>query len=1053
VLKINISFCFLVLTAGLRAQTPTISAVVNGASYSSIVSPGALVAIFGADFGSAPIDTLVDVGGLRAPVLFASSTQLNVQLPFDLPPGPTMLTVSVHGRTSAAVSLMTSQYAPAVFVDNRQGVGIFENNFGLITPANPAIPGDTIVAYTIGLGETKPSGEVGEVTVKNTVAACVTLPTVTVGGMVANVIFAGPSPGFAGVYQVKFVVPRVSAGRQDVVISIGRMRSPAVTLPVGVPGAELREASRSRATAAVAVASRTVQLPSTQLGSVAAPITALVSRVSLSDIPTLSSQPVSLGSVHGTIAYTCDPSINAVAGVCNTLNTTIAGLYASTFTNANANIYITFGNTGLGQSLTELNLVPYSSYRSALIASESSANDMTAVTNSVPPANPFGSDVVALTDANARALGYSAAPGLSGADNSCCYDGIITISSAMESSGGLYFRTGSIGPGQYDFYSVVEHETDEVLGTASCAFGCNFGSTVAFSPVDLFRYHSNGTRSFAPGNNNSCLSSNNANGCFSIDGVHMLRHYNNLNNGEDAGDWAPNCANPLVQNSEACPGVANLDISPAAEIEVLDVVGFTLPSCTYSLSSNSASVGAGASIGMVSVVAGGGCAWTASSNASWLTITSGSSGNGNGTVKYSFMANSGTTARSGTLTIAGQTFTVMQAASPSPLGFYSLTPCRIADTRSGSGFSGPFGPPFLARGAARSFPIPTSSCNVPAGVQAYSLNITVVPHGSLSYLTAWATGTAFPGVSTLNSLDGHVVANAAIVQAGTSAAISLYASDDTDVFVDINGYFAAPGAPQGLVFYPVTPCRIADTRSYGGKTGAFGPPQMTAFETRAFPIASSSCGIPATAQAYSLNMTVWPARTLQYLTTWGAGQTQPLVSTLNAYNGGLVANAAIVPAGIHGDINVFVTDPTDVIVDIDGYFAPPGSPGALYFYPLMPCRVADTRSYGGMTGAFGPPTMIGGSTRDFPMLSSSCGIPGTAQAYSLNMTVWPSGPMQFLTTWPAGQPFPLVSTLNSPTGRVVANAAIVPAGVGGNINVYVSDTTDVFFDISGYFAP
>ena len=97
---------------------------------------------------------------------------------------------------------------------------------------------------------------------------------------------------------------------------------------------------------------------------------------------------------------------------------------------------------------------------------------------------------------------------------------------------------------------------------------------------------------------------------------------------------------------------------------------------------------------------------------------------------------------------------------PAPLQFYTLAPCRVADTRTGSPFTGAFGAPFLA-GDHRVLPLPTSGCSVPSTAQAYSLNITVIPHSTLGYLTAWPTGESFPTVSTLNSMDGHVVANAA----------------------------------------------------------------------------------------------------------------------------------------------------------------------------------------------------------------------------------------------------------------------------------------------------
>jgi len=247
--------------------------------------------------------------------------------------------------------------------------------------------------------------------------------------------------------------------------------------------------------------------------------------------------------------------------------------------------------------------------------------------------------------------------------------------------------------------------------------------------------------------------------------------------------------------------------------------------------------------------------------------------------------------------------------------FYPATPCRVADTRNPTG---QFGGPSMYAGQTRDFPIPLSSCDV-APAPAYSLNVTVVPDGSLGYLTLWPTGETRPYASTLNSWTGKVVANAALVQSGTNESVSVYASNPTDVILDINGYFGQPGSTGALTFYPVTPCRVADTRN---PSGPFGGPEMTAGETRSFTIPSSGCSIPSTAAAYSLNVTVVPDGLLSYLTTWPAGSAQPYVSTLNSFDGSVVANAAIVPAGTNRAISVFVTNPTQVILDIDGYFAP-----------------------------------------------------------------------------------------------------------------------------------
>ena len=257
----------------------------------------------------------------------------------------------------------------------------------------------------------------------------------------------------------------------------------------------------------------------------------------------------------------------------------------------------------------------------------------------------------------------------------------------------------------------------------------------------------------------------------------------------------------------------------------------------------------------------------------------------------------------------------------------------------------------------------------------------------------------------------------------------------------------ATATPPAFQFIPVKPCRVVDTSN---PAGPFGGPNLSAGQTRSFDIPDGACDIPSAAAAYSLNVTVVPNGPLAYLTIWPTGQTQPYVSTLNS-DGRIKANAAIVPAGTNGGVSVYVSDPTRVILDIDGYFVPAGSnSSALAFYPLDPCRIADTRND---NGPLGGPSISGGTSRAFPILSSACGIPSSAKAYSLNVTAAPYATLNYLTIWPTGEAQPDVSTLNAPTGTVVANAAIVPAGTSGEVSVFVSDTSDVILDINGYFAP
>lgn len=134
---------------------------------------------------------------------------------------------------------------------------------------------------------------------------------------------------------------------------------------------------------------------------------------------------------------------------------------------------------------------------------------------------------------------------------------------------------------------------------------------------------------------------------------------------------------------------------------------------------------------------------------------------------------------------------------------------------------------------------------------------------------------------------------------------------------------AIGGQSEGLRFVPLPPCRVADTRPGEGRTGAFGPPVVPAGAVRELPIPQSTCGVPATARAYSLNITVVPdGPSLQFITVWPAGEIQPLASTLNSFDGKIVANAALVPAGTNGAIRVFASNATHLIVDINGYFVP-----------------------------------------------------------------------------------------------------------------------------------
>ena len=438
------------------------------------------------------------------------------------------------------------------------------------------------------------------------------------------------------------------------------------------------------------------------------------------------------------------------------------------------------------------------------------------------------------------------------------------------------------------------------------------------------------------------------------------------------------------------------------------------------------------------------------------------------TLPVSFTAGGST---SGALTFTSNTgnqsgaTTNVTLSESNGLYFVPVSPCRVIDTR----LSDPnFGGPAFSAGQTRNYAIRYSTglgcagSYIPANanVQAYSLNVTVVPPGPLTFLTVFPSGISLPNISTLNSYDGRIKANAAIVPANTGDAnrgISIYASDPTHVIVDINGYYVPETDPPAnnnnqtpLAYYPLPPCRSVDTRTGSGLLGSGAP--LLGGTTTNYTLAGT-CGLPAGAQAYALNYTALPRNHyLFYITTWPTGGTQPIVSTLNATTGTFTANAAIVPApaSANGSVSVYTTDDIDLLIDVAGYYAPPSANG-LALYNLTPCRVYDSRFAGGAPGTGAP---LNGNATFNANIGSSCGASTAAQSYVLNTTVLPANghPLQYLTAWGQGSGQPLQSVLNAFDGAVTSNLAVVPT-VNGYVSTYVTESTGLILDLSAYFAP
>jgi hypothetical protein len=148
-------------------------------------------------------------------------------------------------------------------------------------------------------------------------------------------------------------------------------------------------------------------------------------------------------------------------------------------------------------------------------------------------------------------------------------------------------------------------------------------------------------------------------------------------------------------------------------------------SCSYSLAPASSSITSSSNTGSVGVTAPGGCSWTASSNASWITITTGSAGTGNGTVSYSVAANESSITRSGTMTIGGQTFTVTQAGGNISVRSSNAVISEVTVTNSISGAPSNYTPTtlvsFKASGVISTANITINYSSLPANPVLYKV--------------------------------------------------------------------------------------------------------------------------------------------------------------------------------------------------------------------------------------------------------------------------------------------------------------------------------------------
>jgi hypothetical protein len=430
------------------------------------------------------------------------------------------------------------------------------------------------------------------------------------------------------------------------------------------------------------------------------------------------------------------------------------------------------------------------------------------------------------------------------------------------------------------------------------------------------------------------------------------------------------------------------------------------------------------------------------------------------------------------------------------LVYTPVTPCRMIDTRSA-----PAGQ--MAAGSTRAFNawtttnfasqggISTSNCGIPTTTDTAAIVVyfTVVAPSAAGYITTFPGGVPQPLASTVNFGAGEVKGNNATLKLDQTSGITtnhfkVFASSATHLVADVVGYYAKPTAlpltqlDRDLVYTPITPCRIVDTRNPAADTGI-----LTAGSTRSFlgwngsytlqGGDNSSCGLPYSTNnaAIVVNFAVVGPSAAGYITAYPADKAQPFAATVNYVAGDVKGNNTILKLNQttgQADFKVYSSASTHLVADVVGYYATPVALGVnndkdLVYTPVTPCRIVDTRNL--PSSAF---TAM--STRDFigwganfsaqGGAASDCGLPLNTNNAALAVNFAIVGPAAdgYITAFPgnlANSAMPLAATLNYYAGDVKANNTVLKlnqTGTGPHFKVYSTSASHLIADVVGYYA-
>ena len=350
-------------------------------------------------------------------------------------------------------------------------------------------------------------------------------------------------------------------------------------------------------------------------------------------------------------------------------------------------------------------------------------------------------------------------------------------------------------------------------------------------------------------------------------------------------------------------------------------------------------------------------------------------------------------------------------------GYTPLTATRILDTRlTGNA---------LTAAVERQLVVPADL--VPADATSLVLNLTVTGPSRSGFITVYPCGTARPLAAAINFTAGETKANLVDTLYDNSGALCLWSNVGTDVVVDLQGYHSNASAGR---LVPRTAVRLVDTRPDNG---------VVAEQVLVVPVIGTGKA-PIGTTTVALNIAVDGPQRSGFVTVYPCGTDRPWASNLNFVAGQTVSNEVLVRPGADGNVCVYATAATHIVVDLNATY---DATGTGLFTALVPGRLVDTRLSTKLTA---------GQPVAWAVVGDNAAPAGTT-AVSLNIAVTDPERDGYLTVYPCGSPIPWASNLNFAAGQTISNHVTATVGADGTVCVYASQNTNVVIDVEGIYLP